>query len=136
MDRVQFALEKQLKGAYDISKLKLSEQVTFRATCIFTCTLAASTASRLCFAPSENAHVARRRWSPCRLVATPSIAPSPASIAEESHRPSSSPMQAEQLSREKHAREDVGVQLYQVALPPVPDGPAKHPHEPPCCAHA
>jgi len=26
MDRVQFALEKQLKGAYDISKLKLSEQ--------------------------------------------------------------------------------------------------------------
>ena len=32
MDRVQFALEKQLKGAYDISKLKLSEQVTFRAT--------------------------------------------------------------------------------------------------------
>ena len=26
MDRVQFALEKQLKGAFDISALKLSEQ--------------------------------------------------------------------------------------------------------------
>jgi len=26
MDRVQFALEKQLKGTYSISKLKLSEQ--------------------------------------------------------------------------------------------------------------
>ena len=45
-------------------------------------------------------------------------------------------MQTEQLSREKRAREDVGVQLYQVALLPVPDGPAEHPHEPPCCAHA
>jgi len=47
MDRVQFALEKQLKGAYDISKLKLSEQ-------------------------------------------------------------------AEELSRQRRSREDVGVQLYQV----------------------
>ena len=77
MDRIQFALQKQLKGAYDLSALKLSEEVSIAMM---------------------------KRSLPPGRAALQLSAPPPPRFG----------LQSEELSRQKHLREDVGVTLYQV----------------------
>ena len=89
MERVQFALSKQLQGAYDLSQLKLSEQVRARGRPVPHASAPARRAPPL---PDARPRLTAVFCAP-RCVCVP---------------------QGEELARQKRRREDVGVQLYQV----------------------